>query len=83
MPSLHDAADLRPGKSPPALLGGQWALGLTLALIAALASINLFHWLRGDASSVLETVVQVPVPADNLPADNRSDVTAPDPGDNP
>ncbi len=68
---------------PAVLVGGRWALGLGVALVLAFAAINLLHWLSAVSPAALETVVQQPVPADNTPPDPHSDVTAPDPGDNP
>lgn len=73
----------RPAPGGPALFGARWALILGAALLAALALVIITHSLRGRSATPLETVVQQPVPADNAPADNRADVTAPDPGDNP
>lgn len=78
-----DAPD--PGKpsDTSVLTGGRWALRLVGTLLVAFALIDLLHWRSAASPTALETVVQQPVPADNTPPDTRSDVTAPDPGDNP
>ena len=66
-----------------ALLGARWALGFALALAAAFVFVLAVHGWRDHAATPQEMIVQLPVPADNAATDNRPDLTAPDPGDNP
>lgn len=67
----------------PGFAGARWALGFGLALSAVFVLVLAVHWWRDRAATPQEIIVQLPVPADNATPDNRPDVTAPDPGDNP
>ncbi len=83
MPLHEDNNKPIPGRSGPALAGGSWALVLAAVLLAAFAGMNILRRLPSHSPATLETVVQLPVSADNAPSDDRATATAPDPGDNP
>ncbi len=66
----------------PRVYGGRWAGALGGAMLLLMAGVTLLRW-TGDGASALEKAVQQPIPPDALISSPRSDLTAPDPGDNP
>ena len=76
----NDFAPMPPVAPAPALVGARWALGLGLALLAAMALITVARRSERPAATV-EAIVQVPPPA-VVPTPTPA-VLAPDPGDHP
>lgn len=77
-----DSTD-HPGRAP--FLGARWACGLAGALLGLFALTLVLRSLPDDSPAHREKIVQQPTTPDasaaaTLPA---SEVTAPDPGDNP
>ena len=77
---MHDpTAEILPPRAP-FLVGRSWALGLGVALLAAVAFVTVARRVERPAAA-LEEIVQVPIPA-AAPTPTPA-VLAPDPGDNP
>jgi hypothetical protein len=74
-------APIVPVPPPAMVLGGRFALGLGLALLLLLGSVEAAHWQAASRSTGFEQVVQMPAPIASPTF--HPDVSAPDPGDNP
>lgn len=77
---MHEPATEIPPTRASSLVGRRWALGLGVALLAAVAFVTAARRVERPAAA-LEEIVQVPVAA-AVPTPTPA-VLAPDPGDNP